>query len=320
VLRLSVPVLSAIVISRDNGERILSPVRAVTQQECPAGFEVIVVTSGAGRAAELVRREFPGVKLVELPHGALPGEARNAGLRVALGAYVSFPGSHVELPQGSLAARMGAHRLGYPMVTGSVLNGTRTWAGWASYFLDHATALPGRPSGELSGPPMHCSYARELLIQMGGFREDLRVGEDTVANRRLTRDGHVAYRAQDVELTHHNPCRRTLTLLRHHFTRGRGFGRILLEDRRNEVASRRSLTRSLAGYLPRRLWSTTASVGRWGRGLRLTYARAFPLVVAGALAAWAGTCYEILRPATSESGLPLVLSSAETASAAETQR
>ena len=34
--------------------------------------------------------------------------------------------------------------------TGSTLNGTRTWAGWASYFLDHSSVLPGRPSTELS--------------------------------------------------------------------------------------------------------------------------------------------------------------------------
>src|SRR5205823_9537803 len=134
-------------------DRIERSVRAVVEQRCDQPFEVIVVTSGTDRTAEIVRDRFPDVTLVELPHPALPGEARNAGLAVARGDYVSFPGSHVELAQGSLAARLRAHRAGHPMVTGTTLNGTETAAGWASYFLDHSSVLPGRPSAPLPVPP-----------------------------------------------------------------------------------------------------------------------------------------------------------------------
>jgi hypothetical protein len=50
------------------------------------------------------------------------------------------------------------------MVTGTTLNGTRTRAGWASYFLDHSSVLPGRPSQELTAPPAHCSYRTYMLL------------------------------------------------------------------------------------------------------------------------------------------------------------
>jgi hypothetical protein len=200
---------------------------------------------------------------------------------------------------------MRAHDLGYAMVTGTTLNGTRTWAGWASYFLDHSSVLPGRPSTELTGAPAHCSYRRSALLAVGGFPEDLRAGEDTVVNQELVRRGYRAYRAQEVVLVHHSPCRSVRRLLRHHFARGRGYGRILRE--RDGVARRdlagptglRLLRRQTAGRLIR----TTRRVRRWAdAATTVHYCRAFPLVVAGALAWASGTWYELLRSSSRPSG------------------
>lgn len=292
------PALSAVVISRDDGARLLRAVASVVAQESPWPFEVIVVASGERNGAALVRERFPDVTVVELPRPALPGEARNAGLRLARGEYVSFPGSHVELPSGSLAARMRAHDLGFAMVTGTTLNGTPTWAGWASYFLDHSAGLPGRPSTELAGAPSHCSYRRSALLAVGGFPEHLRAGEDTVVNQELARRGYRAYRAQDVTIVHRSPCRTPWRLVRHHFVRGRGFGRILRErdgwERRDLLGP--SGPRLLRQQTVRRLSATTRNVRRWGdRWTRFQHLRAFPLVVVGSLAAAAGTWYELLK-------------------------
>jgi peptidoglycan/xylan/chitin deacetylase (PgdA/CDA1 family) len=290
------PVISAIVISRNDEARIARTVESVVNQNCPEPFEVIVVTSGKDRTAAIVREQFPEVTLVELPQPALPGEARNAGLRLARGTYVSFPGSHVELPQGSLAARVRAHDLGYAMVTGVTLNGTRTWAGWTSYFLDHYTNLPGQPPAVLKGPPAHCSYARAPLLEVGGFPERLRTGEDTTTNMALTSRGYVAYRDPQVRITHHSPCRTPWKLLRHHFKRGRGLGRILLRNtpKRSSLLNGQFLKTRLLRYLPHRLRRTSQNVMQQPEYRRL-YMLTFPLVVAGSVAAWLGMWYEILR-------------------------
>jgi hypothetical protein len=165
--------------------------------------------------------------------------------------------------------------------------------------------LPGRPSTELTGAPSHCSYRRSALLAVGGFPEEMRAGEDTVVNHELIRRGYRAYRAQDVVLVHHSPCRSVRHLLRHHFARGRGYGRILRE--RDGVARRdlagptglRLLRRQTVGRLVR----TTRRVRRWADvATTAHYCRAFPLIVAGTLAWVAGTWYELLRTSSRPSG------------------
>jgi glycosyltransferase involved in cell wall biosynthesis len=297
------PVLSAIVIATDDAETIEASLRAVLEQEVPGRFEVIAVVSGSPATAGVVRDRFgEEVVLVELPERVPPGRARNEGLRVARGEYVSFPGSHVEIAPGSLAHRLRTHEEGWPMVTGSIVNGNPTPAGWASYFLDHSSALPGRPSGELQGAPAHCSYVREFLDEIGGFPDDVRAGEDTVVNHRLWRRGHRAFRESAIRLTHRSPCTTSWKLIRHHFLRGRALGRMF----REEIAAGRTRRLGLCRYLVRyprfRLSSTDFRVSEWGGELGGEYRRVRRLVVVGIWAAWVGTCLELVIGARRSTG------------------
>jgi hypothetical protein len=291
------PALSVIVISHDDEAVIERSVGAVVRQELGEPFEVIVVTSGTDRTAAVVRDRFPDVTVVELDHPALPGEARNAGLRVARGRFVTFPGSHIELAPGSLAARLAAHRRGWAMVMETMVNGTRTRSGWASYFLDNATVLPGRPSYALASAPIRCSYPRDVLLEVGGFPEHWRTAEDTVVNEELYRLGYGAYFAADAVSCHHSPCETPGRLVRHHFRRGRGRGRILAMTRPDpgQRVSYRRLAKYVVLSVPGRLRHTHRNVQQWGRGLRRSYYGAFPLIVVAAIASWAGGCYELVR-------------------------
>ncbi len=294
-----VPVISAVIIARNDEETIARSVAAVVGQKCPEPFEVIVVASGTDRTAAIVRERFPTVGLIELDRPALPGEARNAGLRAARGKFISFPGSHVELPQGSLAARLAAHRRGYAMVTGVTQNGNKTRAGWASYFLDHHINLPGSRATELSGPPAHCSYARLPLLEVGGFPEGVRTGEDTAVNRALVRKGYVAFRDPAVTITHRSPCRTVGKLVRHHFVRGRGWGRLFVEEHRaaGRMLRNPALRRRGFGHLRRRLLAIDENVRSAAPSLLPHYEAVRGLIRLGAIASWAGMWCEILRPA-----------------------
>ncbi len=290
--------LSVVVISYNDERTIASTVASITGQVVPEPFEVIVVTSGTDGTAAIVRERFPGVRLIELPRRALPGEARNAGLRVARGTFVSFPGSHVELPPGSLRARLDAHRRGYPMVTGVAVNGNPTAAGWASYFIDHHAGLPGHRPARIDGPPAHCSYARRPLLEAGGFPEGVRSAEDTRVNQLLVSRGYVAFREPAIRFSHSSPCRTVRKLVSHHLTRGRGWGRLALERTPDDepMIDRAFLRQRLIGHVPS--WMARIDRGVAGADPELVtqYQRSRRLVRVGVIAGWAGMWLEILRP------------------------
>jgi hypothetical protein len=245
-----------------------------------------------------VRESCPDVTLIELDGVAYPGRARNAGLARATGRYVSFPGSHVHLPAGSLQARLTAHRHGYAMVTGTTLNANTTTAGWAAYFLDNNRTLPGRPSSELGAAPSHCSYLREALVAVGGFKEDLRAGEDTLVNNELYRIGYGAWRDQDVRLFH-RPRSSTLThLVRHHFGRGRAGVRVTMIDMSpgRRLLTRRFVRSTLVGYVPGRFRRVRRNVLLWGdESQQAAWKRAQGFVLAALVASWLGAWSEFLR-------------------------
>ena len=293
------PVLSAIVISMNDRDGIKEVMDALVSQKVDRPVELILVNSGRDGTAEFVRDNYPQVRVVHLPEPALPGKARNAGLALARGDFVTFPGSHIVLPPGALQKRIEAHEDGYAMACGAVLNGTDTRAGWASYFLDHAVALPGRPSRVLRLPPARCSYMRGPLEAIGGFPEDRRVGEDTVVNTRLFELGYRSYYSSDIQCIHKTPCTTVARLLHHHFERGLGFGRILWEQagRPRKLRARAETILWLTTKYPvRRTRFIREAVRDWGATVRRDFTRSFPLVVAGVASAAVGAILFLLRP------------------------
>lgn len=290
------PAFSAVVIAQNDEATIAESVRAILDQECDDPVEVIVVTSGRDRTAAIVRENFPEVQLIELDHPVLPGEARNVGLRVARGRYVGFPGSHVVMLPGNIAATLHAHRDGYAMVMGSIRNGTNTRAGWANYFLDHSSTLPSRPGGPLTSAPVRASYARAALAEVNGFPEDMRAGEDVATNVALWDRGYSAVRVPEVQLRHDSRARTTAYLLKHHFQRGRSFGQLLADESlRSKRFPTRRMVNACVGLGPVRLPAVIADVYRFDRELARELWASLPHIVAAALSAWLGTLYEVGR-------------------------
>jgi hypothetical protein len=229
------------------------------------------------------------LRVIEVETAAGPEQARNAGLAAARGHYVIVLDGSAEVAAGSFDARLRAHRLGYAMVSGPVANAAHGVPSWAAHFLSNSTVLPGWPTRELTAPPAACSYLRAAMIEVGG------AGEHPTINAELFMRGFGAYH-EAAALTLHHAHLTTVDLLRREFDRGRAVGASLIDqaEERAEFPDR-WIVRYVFGEVPRRVKRITVDVFRYGGSTRLQYLLALPLVIAGAMSAWLGGCWQMAR-------------------------
>lgn len=97
------PRISVIVCSL-NGERVLPTCLRSVMASQGVAFEAIVVDNGSSDAtAEIVRRDFPGVRMVQAGHNLGFAGGNNLGIRAARGEIVLLLNDDTEIPPDCLA-------------------------------------------------------------------------------------------------------------------------------------------------------------------------------------------------------------------------
>lgn len=183
------PALSVVVMGYRNEATSVEAVASVLGQHVSEAVEVVFVTSGGDRSADLVRRYFPRVVVNESSERLFPGGARNLGVALTRGEYVAFLAADCVAEPGWIAARLAAHRAGHPVVAGAMTTiGRSRPSVWAFRYLLFCGRLPGRPAGRVprGDPAGHgLSFDRGILAKTGPFDETVLVGEDTKLGARL---------------------------------------------------------------------------------------------------------------------------------------
>ncbi len=188
--------LSVVVMGYGNEATIVEAARSLLAQATQNSakgerMEVIAVVSGDDRSAELLHEHFSDLHVVDSPTRLLPGGARNAGITHTRGEIVAFLAGDCIAAPGWAAARIASHRAGHEVVAGAmdVAQGAGPVA-LAELVLLYSARLARGPAGPASHPQAHgLSFTRRVLNEIGPFREDVRIGEDTLASHRLHANG-----------------------------------------------------------------------------------------------------------------------------------
>jgi glycosyltransferase involved in cell wall biosynthesis len=207
--------LACVVLSLECAPGLVAAVRSLADQEPRP--EIVVVNSGGGEPAPVLRAAGLDVAVVDRREPLLPGAARNLGIAATRGRFLAFLAADCRAEPGWVAGRLHAHRAGARAVASVMTNAfPDNLVASASYLRLHMGRMPDTPAGERL--LYSVSYDRMLFEQYGLFREDLREGEDTDFNDRLRRDVDIAW-TPEVRTAHANPTR-LWDLLRDQYERG----------------------------------------------------------------------------------------------------
>lgn len=292
------PAITVVVMGYANASTITEAISSLLEQRCTDGFEVVVVTSGDDGSGDLVRVRFPELALVESRVRLLPGGARNAGVAAASGGIVAFLAADCTAEPGWIEARLRAHRAGHRVVASAVTIGEpRRPAAAALHFDLFGTRLPGRPAGIVAhtDPAAHgCSFDRDLLDRIGPFRDDVPIGEDTIAVERLSRLGVPVWFEPRVRTAHRGP-RHLRGLVTDRFRRG-----LIAGNWASPAPEPMSMARAVLGFparYGRGLRRTVRVCWRNGRGYRARLLVTLPWLAIGRAAGVAGWYWAQLRRA-----------------------
>jgi peptidoglycan/xylan/chitin deacetylase (PgdA/CDA1 family)/GT2 family glycosyltransferase len=217
-----VPVLTAVVFGYRNEATILRAVGSLVEQPCAEPFEVVVATSGGDRTAEVIRAEFPEVRVAESPTRLFPGGVRNLGITMARGQIIAFLEADCVARPGWVENRIALHRAGHQSVASALANNPGDGpAGRAWLYLVHSARLTGHEPGPTARYQAYgLSFTRELLDRAGPFDEMLRTDEDTLMAERLDNLGVESWFDPSVCIEHVGPPN-VAALLRDQYSRGR---------------------------------------------------------------------------------------------------
>jgi GT2 family glycosyltransferase len=261
--------ISVIVPVRDGLPWIEQQLRALSDQRCEVPWEVVVADNGSldgTRAfAEEWARTHPGVRVRDASARAGPAAARNGGVAVAGGRLLAFCDADDVVQPGWLAACVEA------LDSADVAAGTFDFTS-----LNGAPASPPVPaaSRQLAFLPAalgaNLAVRRSAFDAVGGFAEELAVGEDIDLSWRLQLHGFRFAVAPGAVVAKREPSAPG-EILRTAWSYGRS-GSVLYRRFRAD-----GMHRDLRGAAKEWLWLLLACPALGRAGTRRQWARTFGL-------------------------------------------
>jgi len=209
------PEIACIVVSYRSQRDMVAAVRSILVQDVPV--EVVVVNSGGGEPAAALAAAGIDVPVIDHPERLFFGGAANLGIAATTAPLVSLLAADCVAEAGWLAARIERHGSGAPVVAAAVTNAyPKNVFSWAAHVLLWSTRMPGVAPAQVLLYGL--SFKREVLDAIGGFRSNLRAGEDTDIKERLSGRYQPVWEPR-VRTAHRNP-RGLFSLLADQYRRG----------------------------------------------------------------------------------------------------
>ena len=200
--------------------------RSLIDQKTNRRFEIIVVDSSTDGTSELVRKKFPGIKLLTFADRKFPGDARNVAISCAKGTVVAFIDADCVARNNWIEEISTAHELPFWGIGGAIANGgPKNLCGWAAYFVEFSHWMPESPVRQMDDiAAANMSYKKQIFDICGQFIEGTYCS-DSDFHWRMKRKGYPLLFEPSISILHRS-IDRAAPFLKHEFFHGGCFARV----------------------------------------------------------------------------------------------
>lgn len=181
---------ASIIIASYNSEKTIKTcLQSLREQDCSLPYEIIVIDSSNDSTRDIIKKEFPEVKLIHFPEKTFPGKCRNVGIRSSSGEIISFIPADCYAPPDWLSQRIHHHDNGLQIIASTIANGNPLrLLGWIEFLIEYTRQMYARKKRKQIIKDkgfLFLSYSRSLFDKIGPYPEDLFSGEDTAFVTRI---------------------------------------------------------------------------------------------------------------------------------------
>jgi len=220
---------SVIVVSRNSEDTIRQCLSSLVEQDFNMPFEIIVVDSSSDRTPEIIRNEFPEVKLKHFRKIILPGRARNIGVKASSGEVILFLPADCYSPKNWLSKKLQHHAKGFSVVASSIDNGNpHRILGWVEFFAEYSRQMfssSEKPQIVTSKGLLFLSYARKIFEELGPYSKEFFGNEDTLFVTKIVKNQIPTYYDPGIWFFHINNSS-IYKHFRHQFVHGKDAGTV----------------------------------------------------------------------------------------------
>ena len=197
------PRVSIVIPVKDRAEELRRCLASLEQLDYPSHLrEVIVVDDGSSDASAAVARSCGATVLASGGCGRGPAAARNCGAEAATGELLAFIDSDCTAAESWLAELVDAFAAPEVAAVGGLVDGAYTASALDRYEAVMSSLNLGRNERSGQGgddtfylPSCNLLVRRDAFLRAGGFRAEMRVGEDVDLTWRLRDAGRrIVYR------------------------------------------------------------------------------------------------------------------------------
>jgi len=196
---------SVIIPSYNQKHVIFDALDSVQKQKTNFKFEIIVVESTGDDTADLIRKNYPEIRVIELQQRAYPGTARNEAIKVARGKYLAFTDTDCIVHEKWLQNLVDSHERGHKVVGGMVRNGTpKSINGTMDYLLEFNDLIkPYESTDNTHFGTCNVSFTSDVFRDHGMFIDQVK-GSDSLYTRRVKERGIDLFHQPNAIIWHRN--------------------------------------------------------------------------------------------------------------------